>query len=58
MTDNQTARRLIGSLDLTSLNRDDTEAKIAALCQKPAPLTDIPLPFASIRNGLVLPKSS
>ena len=34
MTDNQTARRLIGSLDLTSLNRDDTEAKIAALCQK------------------------
>ena len=34
MTDNQTARRLIGSLDLTSLNRDDTEAKITALCQK------------------------
>ncbi len=34
MNDNELAARLIGCLDLTSLNRDDTEEKIDLLCQK------------------------
>lgn len=34
MNDKDLAVRLIGCLDLTSLNRDDTEEKISVLCQK------------------------
>ncbi len=34
MSDTQNAFRLIGSLDLTSLNHDDTEEKISSLCAK------------------------
>lgn len=50
MNEKELAARLIGCLDLTSLNRDDTEEKIASLCQKAT------TPFGNVAAVCVYPE--